>query len=154
MNSQDNNSDAVYDTTGFTNNNYNNLPQATTTTANINCDYSCSCNSGFSGMNDNNNMFSGTSIPSDHNNYHQHINTSSNSLPNNNNNQQPIFNDASNDNANTQNYQRQSMPGNISTPQFNLQYDNPQSNVYQQQSMPGNGSTPKFNNPNPPQSNV
>lgn len=76
-------------------------------------------------MNDNKNIFptgTGTSIPSDHNSYHQHMsnNTSNNSFPNNN-NQRPIFNDTSNN----QNYQQQYMPSNGSTPQFNSQYINP-----------------------------
>jgi hypothetical protein len=134
MNSlQGNNSNNVHESniTGFFNNNCNNLPQATTTTA-IQANPSYNCNNNLSGMDDNNNMFpTETSILSDHNHsYHQSMpdNTLNNNVINSfpdNNNQQPILNDISNNNANNiHNFQQQFMSNNASTPHFNPQYIN------------------------------
>lgn len=114
-------------------NNRNNMQQATDITdiqTNINRDPSCSCNNCISGTNINNNIIpTDTTISSNQNNYeHQtmFVNTSNNcgaiNLPD---NQQPIFNDTSNSYVSIQNHQQQSMPSNVSTPQFNPQYTNP-----------------------------
>ncbi|CAB4444797.1 unnamed protein product [Rhizophagus irregularis] len=131
--SQDNigNSTHITNLTGFINDNYNRLPQATAEiiqAENINCDDPfCNCNNDDTSVVNNNNFPENTTIPLYHNQSISHSTSKNNDIisPGNANyHQQPTFNDVSNNNINISpnNKYQQSISNNTSPPQIHSQY--------------------------------